>query len=101
MWELIAGWAIQAISKIISLSVYMSENPGSHYHCFVDFASAEEAKEAAAAKHEALIGYGGACKVSIAKERRLGKVFREQLTGKGETSDSVFREKELKGDGDV
>jgi RNA recognition motif-containing protein len=77
---------VEAISKIISPHESKKELPGNHYYCFVDFASVEDAKNAAAKFDNSESPWGGELKVRQAKESsasgRTPKVVREQLSDK-------------------
>jgi RNA recognition motif-containing protein len=80
------AFQVEAVSKIISPHESKKELPGNHYYCFVDFATTEDAKQAAAQFDNVESPWGGELKVRQAKENsgRSGpsKVVREQLSDK-------------------
>lgn len=81
MRQLFAGYNLQAVSKMISpRNQKMQAQPGSHYYCFVDLASADEAKRAVGKLNGVSTPYGGRYKVRISIGKGgSGKVRREQL----------------------
>lgn len=72
---------IEAVSKIISPSEARRQHPGSHYFCFVDLSTKEEAKSAIAALDGQPNPYGGRYKIKLAmpSKTKPTKVIREQL----------------------
>ncbi|KAI3323858.1 RNA-binding domain-containing protein [Xylariaceae sp. AK1471] len=81
MTELFKGFKIEAISKRVSAHESTRELPGNHDYCFVDFETAEQAKEAM----ESLSGQsfkGERLKVSPAKGRSNKWQERDELDGK-------------------
>ncbi|KAK4615935.1 hypothetical protein CLAFUW4_10256 [Fulvia fulva] len=80
MMDLFQDYNVQAVSKIISPHPSMHNEPGSHYYCFVDLATAEQAEQAKRLLDGALTLYGGLFKISLSrKSHRPTKVEREQL----------------------
>jgi hypothetical protein len=78
--KLFKGRDVQAISKIISPHPSKRSKPGSHYYCFVDLPTAEEANDAVTALDGKLTGYGGNYQISLARGNSTRKVVREQLS---------------------
>ncbi|KAI1123479.1 hypothetical protein F5Y10DRAFT_270049 [Nemania abortiva] len=81
MTDLFKGFKLEAISKRVSAHESTRELPGNHDYCFVDFSTAEEAKQAM----EAMSGVsfkGELLKVSPAKGRSNKWREREELDGK-------------------
>ncbi|MCJ1326164.1 hypothetical protein MMC10_002828 [Thelotrema lepadinum] len=94
MRELFSGWNVQAVSKIISPSESMRRKPGSHYYCFVDFVSPEEARGAVGAVNGNTPPLVCRYKVDIARPSESTKVHREQLGSreiKGEKQEKLDR----------
>ncbi|KAI0394974.1 RNA-binding domain-containing protein [Xylariaceae sp. FL0594] len=81
MTELFAGFKIEAISKRVSAHEKTREQPGNHDYCFVDFATAEQAKEAMESLNGTIFK-GEQLKVSPAKGRSNKWQERDSLDGK-------------------
>ena len=81
MKALFDGYAVEAVSKLISPHESTATLPGDHHYCFVDFATTEDAQTAANAVNGAIMtATGSKLKVNMARERpaRDRKVVREQ-----------------------
>lgn len=80
MKALFDGYAVEAVSKLISPHESTATLPGDHHYCFVDFATTEDAQAAANAANGATTSTGNKLKVNMARERpnRDRKVVREQ-----------------------
>ena len=79
MRSLFQGWNILAVSKpIFPRPELVPEGCQPHYYCFVDFSSAIEAAEAAAALDKHSTPDGGVYKISVAGNHIDRKVMREQ-----------------------
>lgn len=59
MHALFRGRQLEAVSKIISPQISKKSEPGSHYYCFVDLATAQEAKAAVEELDVKKTMYGG------------------------------------------
>lgn len=81
---LFKDFQVEAVSKIISPHESKRDQPGNHYYCFVDFADATDARNAAALYDFSDSPWGGQLRVRQAKEnsRSTPKVVREQLSDK-------------------
>jgi RNA recognition motif-containing protein len=75
------GFELTAVSKLISPHPSKASEPGNHYYCFVDLASAEEADRAIDALNGREVEGWGAIRVSKARDNRDRKVNREQFGG--------------------
>lgn len=78
MQELFAEFTVEAVSKLISPHESKQALPGSHFYCFVDLASTEEAESAMKALDGQQTQWGGNLRVSMARDRQDRKVVREQ-----------------------
>jgi RNA recognition motif-containing protein len=79
MMALFDGYAVEAVSKLISPHESTATLPGDHHYCFVDFATTEDAQTAANAVNGAIMtSTGSKLKVNMARERPNRKVVREQ-----------------------
>lgn len=67
----------EAVSKLISPHPSTQDKPGSHYYCFVDFASSEEAQSAAQAIDGKQTEWGGNYRINLARNKYSRKVDRE------------------------
>ncbi|KAI6891769.1 hypothetical protein KC318_g16149 [Hortaea werneckii] len=85
MRVLFQTWTIEAVSKIISPSEARRQHPGSHYFCFVDLSTKEEAKSAIVALDGQPNPYGGQYKIKLAmpSKTKPTKVIREQMLSRG------------------
>lgn len=80
MKALFGGYEIQAVSKLISPHHTESDKPGSHYHAYVDLATAQEATNAVRTLNRTPTPYGGAYHVSRAVNKKGSAIVqREQL----------------------
>lgn len=81
MRDLFQGCDVQAVSKLISPHRSQRATPGSHYYCFVDLSTAQEAKNAARALNGKETPYGDKYVVSVLhrKGNNTTIVEREQL----------------------
>ena len=98
MKQLFSGWHVEAVSKIISPHVSKQSQPGSHYYCFVDLSTAQDAQEAAQTLDGKRTPYGGSYKVRLSIQRRPAKVHREQLDGIWQEQKPETRKRDLDGD---
>lgn len=79
MRNLFHEWHIQAVSKLVSpRDKSQQQIPGSHYYCFVDFPTAEEASEAIVKLDGKQTSHGSTYRISIATSKTDNKVKREQ-----------------------
>ena len=81
MLQLFTGFRLEAVSKIISPHESKRNVPGSHYYCFVDLPTAEDAQAAVQKLDGTVTRYGGTYKVNLSTWRRPTKMHREQLGG--------------------
>jgi len=79
MRRLFRDFEIQAVSKLVSpRDKGIQSRLGSHYYCFVDFASAKEAETAVTLLNGKSNDHGGAYEIDIANSKAERKVTREQ-----------------------
>ena len=96
MQDLFEGFDLQAVSKQI-LPRSLDKPVTGQCYCFVDFATAQEAKAAMAKSNGSPTPYGGTYRVKIAQGQENRKVCREQAEILQNKTDSTDRKRKLKG----
>lgn len=76
--HLFRGRNVLAVSKLVSPHHSKHDLPGSHYYCFVDLPSPQEAQGAAQALNGTATPYGGQYQVRIARPRKPTTMQRER-----------------------
>lgn len=79
MRALFQNFNVEAVSKILPPSESARQYGGSRYYCFVDVSTPEEVRQATENLDGMPTPHGGSYQVSIAVQKRLTKVQREQL----------------------
>jgi len=96
MQDLFEGFNIQAVSKQV-VPASLDEPSTGHCFCFVDFATAEEAKAAMAQLNGAPTPYSGKYRIKLARDQGTRKVCREQAEIIEEKTVSEERKRKLEG----
>ena len=74
------GYHLEAVGKLLSRGGRKEwDQPGYHFHCFVDLASADEAAEAVRVLEGKDRLEGGVYRVELVDRRQLDLVLREQM----------------------
>ena len=103
MKRLFQGWNITAVSKLVppvhARAYHIDpKEAGLHCYCFVDFASTEDAEQAAVTLNGTDSPHGGRWKINVAKPVAITKVQREQLGMRDGQQQALLRQRNLNGD---
>jgi RNA recognition motif-containing protein len=90
MRQLFDGYNVEAVSKLISPHQAKREQPGSHYFCYVDVPTAEDAQDAADRLNGKPTPYDGAYQVRIAHDKTMAFSSRREPQKQPSSTSRVY-----------